>query len=223
MKALKPVLDIAGEFIRAPTALELRRAPIALASVGGCPPAERSRGSAKPRDYAYSCAAAIFRRAVSMIFFCFETYSRQYPFSNVSPSAAEWRYFQLNGDLEALTAVGEFRSRPASFAPSRMIGRSVRSPGSALSDLSRRRQAELNSAPRAGTLSIAGGRIAKQTLAPIETTMSLSDNGLRFLQPVPVSIFGGEITVADLAWPDLLNDPKRVSFSAELKHVGLEP
>ncbi|MEA2658834.1 MAG: hypothetical protein QOF64_1430, partial [Candidatus Binatota bacterium] len=76
-------------------------------------------------------------------------------------------------------------------------------------------------APRAGTLSIGGGRIAKETLPPIGTTLSLSDNSLRFLQPLRVGIFGGEIAITDLAWPDVIHYPKRLSFSGELKRVRL--
>jgi hypothetical protein len=37
-----------------------------------------------------------------------------------------------------------------------------------------------------------------------------------------LQLFGGEIAIANLFWPDLIHDPERVSFSAELKGLQLE-
>jgi hypothetical protein len=77
-------------------------------------------------------------------------------------------------------------------------------------------------APRRGTLAIERARFAAQSIASIKTTLSLSNNSLRLLQPISVKIFGGEVVIGNLSWPDLLEDPKRVSLSAELKRLQLE-
>jgi hypothetical protein len=37
-----------------------------------------------------------------------------------------------------------------------------------------------------------------------------------------LGIFGGEIEIGNLFWPDVINDPKQVSFSAETKRLNLE-
>ena len=77
-------------------------------------------------------------------------------------------------------------------------------------------------APRVGTLAIERIRFANQTIPPITTTLSLSNNALRLHQPIHLAIFGGEIEIGSLFWPDLLNDPKQVAFSAETKRLKLE-
>jgi len=83
-------------------------------------------------------------------------------------------------------------------------------------------KAAASAVPRTGTLTIEGIRFAGQTIAPIATTISLSNNALRLHQPIRLGLFGGVIEIENLWWPDLLNDPKRVSFSAETKRLKLE-
>lgn len=224
MKALKPVLDLDGDFSPDADTLELRRAQLHFASIGGWSASGMIARLSQTPQFHLQLRSSDFSPGGFYDFFLLETYKRQYPaLERVALGGRMAFNFQLDGGLDTLTAVGEFslkagelraKSNHWQLGPIALdlpikISLADGKPNSA-------------GAPRAGTLSIAGGRIAKQTLAPIETTLSLSDNGLRFLQPLRVGIFGGEIAVTDLAWPDIIHHPKQLSFSAEVKHLGLE-
>jgi hypothetical protein len=56
----------------------------------------------------------------------------------------------------------------------------------------------------------------------LSATVSLSNNALRFHQPIRLNLFGGVIEIDKLFWPDAIGDPKRVSFSADVKQLQLE-
>jgi hypothetical protein len=71
-------------------------------------------------------------------------------------------------------------------------------------------------------LSIEKARFGKQSLGPITTELSLSNNALQFTQPIRVGVFGGEIEIGHLAWPDVIQGPTQVSFSAETKRLQLQ-
>jgi hypothetical protein len=45
---------------------------------------------------------------------------------------------------------------------------------------------------------------------------------LIFPQPIHAGIFGGTIEISALRWPDVINDPKQLSFSAEMKRLQLD-
>jgi hypothetical protein len=59
-------------------------------------------------------------------------------------------------------------------------------------------------------------------LAPIVTTVSLSNNTLSFHQPLRATIFGGVLEVSNLVWPDIINQPKQLSFSVDAKQLQLQ-
>jgi len=73
-----------------------------------------------------------------------------------------------------------------------------------------------------GTLTIERARFGKQSLGPIGASISLSNNALRFHQSIRAALFGGEILVGALFWPDVITDPKRLSFSLEAKRLDLD-
>lgn len=76
--------------------------------------------------------------------------------------------------------------------------------------------------PRTGVLSIEKAEFRGQSLGPITTAISLSNNALQFPQPIRAGLFGGEINIGNLAWPDIVNNPKQVSFSVEMKRLQLQ-
>ncbi|HEX2930482.1 MAG TPA: hypothetical protein VHV54_12240, partial [Candidatus Binatia bacterium] len=76
--------------------------------------------------------------------------------------------------------------------------------------------------PKTGTLSVGTARFGRQTTGPLSATVSLSNNALRFHQPIRLNLFGGVIEIDKLFWPDVIGDPKRVSFSADVKQLQLE-
>lgn len=77
-------------------------------------------------------------------------------------------------------------------------------------------------APRLGVLAIEQARFGNQSLEPLKAAVSFERNTLRFHQDVRLGLFGGDIIVRDLLWPDLVSDPKRLSFSLQVKELNLE-
>ena len=76
--------------------------------------------------------------------------------------------------------------------------------------------------PRLGSLSIERARFGNQQLAPMTTTVSLANNALRLHQPLRLTLFGGEVELRNLAWPDIIRDPRAVTFSADAKRLQLQ-
>jgi hypothetical protein len=73
-----------------------------------------------------------------------------------------------------------------------------------------------------GILSIRGGRFGSRSFEPITSAISLSNNTLIFHQPIRFAIFGGSVEIANLAWPDVVNDPKTMSFALDLRLLQLQ-
>ena len=73
-----------------------------------------------------------------------------------------------------------------------------------------------------GILSIRGGRFGSRSFEPITSAISLSNNTLIFHQPVRLVIFGGTVEITNLAWPDVVNDPKAMSFALDLRLLQLQ-
>ena len=224
LKTQKPVLDFDSDFSPDSDTLALRRAQLQFIDIGGLSASGTIERFSQTPQYHLQLRSSDFSPGGFYDFFLLETYKRQYPaFERVALGGRMAFQLQLDGGLDTLTAAGELslnagelraKSNSWQLGPIALdlpfkISLADGKPTSA-------------GAPRAGTLSIAGARIAKQTLPPIVTTLSLSDNGLRFLEPLRIGIFGGEIAITDLAWPDIIHRPKQLSFSAELKRVGLE-
>ena len=76
--------------------------------------------------------------------------------------------------------------------------------------------------PRTGTLTIGKMRFGETTAGRASATISLFNNELRFHQPIRIVIFGGEIIVGNLFWPDVISQPKQLSFSLDTKRLQLQ-
>ena len=50
----------------------------------------------------------------------------------------------------------------------------------------------------------------------------MTNNALRLHQPLRLSLFGGEVELRDLAWPDIIRNPKALTFSADTKRLQLQ-
>ena len=71
-------------------------------------------------------------------------------------------------------------------------------------------------------LAIEQARFSGQSVGRITAAISLSNNALIFPQPIHAEIFGGAVEISALRWPDIINDPKQLSFSAEMKRLRLD-
>ncbi|HSK30688.1 MAG TPA: hypothetical protein VLA17_12065, partial [Candidatus Limnocylindria bacterium] len=224
LKAQKPVLDVAADYLRDLDTLQLERANLRLAGIGQIDLAGAIEDVAQSPRLRLRMQSGDFLPGGFYDFFLRDTYNRQYPLlDNLAVRGRMAFQALLQGPLDALGAEGELslqagelshKSNDWQIGPVALtlpfqisLAKSNQTPG----DL-----------PRSGTLAIERARFAQQSLAPIKTAVSLTNNNLKFLQPVLLKLFGGEVAITTLSWPDLLNDPKRVSFSAELKRLQLE-
>ncbi|HXV79490.1 MAG TPA: hypothetical protein VEG60_06400, partial [Candidatus Binatia bacterium] len=73
-----------------------------------------------------------------------------------------------------------------------------------------------------GMLAIESFRFGSESVPAFKTPVSLSNNALKFKQPIRVPIYGGTIEIRDLTWNDLLKDPQVFSLSIEAQNLQLQ-
>jgi hypothetical protein len=152
-----------------------------------------------------------------------ENFNRRLPFLDRLAVAGELAFAaRLYGHLDDLGAIGELSLKTGELR-SRSEGWHVGPLTLQLPfDIGRAESKETpKDPPPVGALVIERARFGNQSLAPIRVSLSLSRNALTFHQPVRAALFGGEVIVRDLSWPDVISDPKRLSFSLETKKLEL--
>lgn len=153
-----------------------------------------------------------------------ESFNRQYPLlDRISIQGQMTFQLKLAGALDALAAEGDCSLRNGAIRTKNMdwqIGPivldlpfQVRFPAA--------QQQPMGNVPR-GTLSIAKLSFGTQSFGPVATPVSLANNALQFYQPLHATVFGGEVEVANLSWPDIISAPQRVSFSGDVKRLQLQ-
>ena len=224
LKGQKPVLDFDVDYTPNSDRLDCRRCNLALASVGIVEVGGAVERLLETPTLRLLVNSANFSPGGFFEFFLRETFNRQYPVLDKLAVAGQMAFrLQLNGPIDVLGVAGEvslkagelraksndWRIGPIALTLPLQILLADNKPASA-------------GTPTTGTLTIEKIRFADQIIAPIATTISLSNNALRLHQPIHLGIFGGEIEIGNVFWPDLLKDPKQVSFSAETKLLKLE-
>ncbi len=224
LKSQRPTLDLDADYLRGADRLDCRRCNWNLANVGLVEVAgtvERVSGAPELRVHVSSGS---FSPSGFYEYFLRETFNRQYPLLDKLAVGGQMAFdLQLDGKLDALSATGELSLRGGEVRAKSNDWRigpiALNLP---LQIHLAESKAAAGAAPRTGTLAIERIRFADQTIAPIATTLSLSNNALRLHQPIRLGLFGGDIEIENLFWPDLLEDPKQVSFSIETKRLKLE-
>jgi hypothetical protein len=153
-----------------------------------------------------------------------ESFNRQYPLlDKVSIQGQMTFQLRLAGALNALVAEGDCTVRNGAIRTKDMdwqIGPialdlpfQVRFPAA---------QQQPIGNVRRGTLSIEKFSFGTQSFGPLTTAVSLANNALQFYEPLHAAVFGGEVEVANLSWPDIISAPQRVSFSGDVKRLQLQ-
>jgi len=75
---------------------------------------------------------------------------------------------------------------------------------------------------RTGNLTIQEVKLGSTTMPPIEATFTFRNNSVKFLHPIHIPIYGGSVTIKDLAWRDIVEAPKNISFSLEVEEIHLQ-
>ncbi len=224
LKTQKPVLELNAEYTRGSDRLDCRRCNLALAGVGSAEVGGAIEHLTQTPNLRLLASSANFSPGGFFEFFLRETFNRQFPLLDKLAIAGQMAFrLQLDGPLDALGVAGEVSLKAGELRAKSndwQIGPMALTLPLQIHLADRKPAA--GGAPPVGSLAIERIRFANQTIAPIATTISLSNNALRVHQPIHLAVFGGAIEIGNLFWPDLLKDPRQVSFSAEAKRLRLE-
>ncbi|MGZ8434325.1 MAG: hypothetical protein ACXW6T_08210 [Candidatus Binatia bacterium] len=224
LKFQKPALTIDAEYSRDNDRLQCRRCDLTLATVGQVSlsgSVEQITGTPQLRLQARSdnlSPAGFFE------FFLRETFHREYPLlDKLTVSGQMAMQLQVDGPLEQLAASGNLALKNGEVAAKsndwQLAAINLQLPFQiSLSD----RPAQNAAIPALGLLSIGRARFGNQQLAPMTTTVALANNALRLHQSLRIAVFGGEVELRNVSWPDIIRDPKAVTFSADAKRLQLQ-
>jgi hypothetical protein len=219
----RPVLEFDGDYSRDKDSIRLRQARLTLASTGAIEVSGTVNQLARAPSVEIQAHSDNLSAGGFFTFFVQENFKRQYPILDKLSIGGQIA-FQLHarGNWDRLITEGrmslqggELRRGPNEW----QIG-----PLALTLPFQVSYPEKSNSANRTppGILSIRGGRFGSRSFEPITSAISLSNNTLIFHQPVRLVIFGGTVEITNLAWPDVVNDPKAMSFALDLRLLQLQ-
>src|SRR5688572_2941720 len=219
----RPVLEFDGDYSRDEDSVRLRQSRLTLASTGGIEVSGTINQLARAPSVEIQAHSDNLSAGGFFTFFVQENFKRQYPILDKLSIGGQIA-FQLHarGNWDRLITEGrmtlqggELRRGPNEWE----IGPLALSLPFQVSYPEKSNS--VNRTPP-GILSIRGGRFGSRSFEPITSAISLSNNTLIFHQPVRLVIFGGSVEITNLAWPDVVNDPKAMSFALDLRLLQLE-
>ena len=224
LKGQKPVLMIDAEYARDSDRLQCHRCDLALATVGLANLTGSIDKFSQTPQLRLQVRSDNLSPAGFFQFFLRETFNRQYPLlDKLAVNGQMTMQLQLDGTPEQLALSGNLFLKNGEIASKsddwQVAAITMNLPFQI--NLEGRR-AEKVAAPASGSLSIERARFGSQRLAPMTTTISLANNELRLHQPLRLTLFGGEVELRNLAWSDIISDPKAVTFSADTKRLQLQ-
>jgi hypothetical protein len=219
----RPVLDFDGDYLSNDDSVRLRQTRLTLLSTGSIEVSGTINQLARAPSLEIQAHSEKFSVGGFFNFFVQENFSRQYPIIDKFTVGGQLA-FQLHarGNLDRLITegrmtlqAGELHGKPDEWE----IGPVALTLPFQISYPERSNSP--NRTPP-GILSIRGGRFGWRSLEPITTEVSLSNNTLIFHQPLRLAIFGGSAEIVNLVWPDVINDPKSMSFALDLRLLQLQ-
>ncbi|HEY7221591.1 MAG TPA: hypothetical protein VH985_24680 [Candidatus Binatia bacterium] len=223
IKTQAPVLELTADYLRAGDRFDCHPCKITLARVGTVEVAGAVENLSQSPELYLQARSANFSPGGFFEFALRETFKRQYPVLDkisldgqmnfqmnlAGPAVAPAIHGELSLKSGALRAKdGDWQIGPIALNLPFQIA------------LSEGKREPAGSPPR-GTLSVERAFFGKQSLGSVMAIVSLWNNALQFHQPIRAHVFGGEIEIANLFWPDVIGDPKRVSFAAAARQLQL--
>ena len=219
----RPVLDFDGDYLPGDESIRLRQARLTLASTGSINVSGTINQLARAPALEIQAHSEDFSAGGFFNFFVKENFRRQYPIIDKLNVAGQIAFqLRARGNLDRLIAEGRMALQGAELrggANQWEIGPIALTLPFQVSYPEKSTSANL--IPR-GILSIRGGRFGSRSLEPITNAISLSNNTLIFHQPIRLAIFGGRVEIANLAWPDVINNPKEMSLALGLRLLQLQ-
>ena len=219
----RPVLDFNGDYLRSDDSVRLRHARLTLASIGSIEVNGTINQLARAPSVKIQAHSEDFSAGGFFTFFVQENFKRQYPIiDKLSVGGQIALQLHARGNLDRLITEGRMTLQGGELR-GESNGWEI-GPLALTLPFQVRYPEKSNSGNRTspGILSIRGGRFGSRSLEPITSALSLSNNTLIFHQPVRLAIFGGSVEIANLAWPDVINNPKAMSFGLDLRLLQLQ-
>jgi hypothetical protein len=219
----RPVLDFHGDYLSTDDSVRLRQARLTLASIGSIEVNGTINQLARTPSVEIQAHSENFSAGGFFTFFVQENFKRQYPIID-KLSVGGQIAFQLHarGNLDRLMTEGRMTLQGGELR-GESNGWEI-GPLALTLPFQVRYPEKSNSGNRTspGILSIRGGHIDSRSLEPITSALSLSNNTLIFHQPVHLAIFGGSLEIANLSWPDVIDNPKAMSFALDIRLLQLQ-
>ena len=223
LKAQKPIFDIDGDYWQTDDRLDCRRCDLTIANVGQVKIQGGIDGVSQAPKLNIQASSDSFLPGAFFETFIRETFKRQYPLlDKISVGGQLALKIQAQGSPNAMTVSGDLslkdgevraKSKDWHVGPVALqLPFQLRFAGA---------DPAANSTGPSGTLAIQSAHFGTQTLGPVSTSVSLVNNSLRFTQPVRLGLFGGTVEFSNLRWPDIMANPKELSFSASANGLQL--
>lgn len=224
LKTPKPALEIDADYVSTEDRLDCRRCFLKLEKIGGVETAGSIARLTQSPDLSLQARSADFLPGGFFETFLRENLIRQFPALDKLLVAGQLSFrTQLRGSLENLSIAGELSLKSGDLRSAsnewEVGGVALDLPLQLNWSATKKAASERS---RAGTLSIKSLRMGEVTVSPLKAGVSLSNNELRFLEPLRAAVFGGEIIVGNLVWPDIINMPKQLTFSVDSKRLQLQ-
>ena len=223
LKTQKPVLEITGDYWPNEDRLDCRRCDVTIAGVGQIMAQGAIDRLTQTPNLRIQARSENFLPGGFFEIFLRETYKREYPALDKIVVNGQLAFqLQAQGPLEGLNLAGNLALKNGDV---RSVSGDWQLGGVTLNLPLQLRLvgAEVNTktAAKNGVLSIQAARFGAYAVAPLTTAISLSNNTLRFPQPIRIGIFGGTIEFSNLVWPDIVLFPKQLSLSARAERAQL--
>jgi hypothetical protein len=225
LKAHRPTLELDAEYNGNDDLLRLRRADLALASVGKVALHGEFANVSKDPIAQVKVTSDAIQSAGIFEFFIRDTLNRSYPVLNrltvagrinLSAEASGPLYKPSIAGTIALQA-GEIGARSNDW---RVSGIDIALPFRVGYPVALAKTPA--DTPATGKLTIGSAKFGAEIMPPITTTISLWNNVLRLHQPIRLPIYGGSLVISDLAWKDVIATPQAASLALEATNLQLQ-
>jgi hypothetical protein len=223
LKAQRPKVTLDGEYLPGEDRLECRRCSAALVHIGAVDITGSVEGLADTPRLRLEARSAKISPGAFFEAFVRENLNRQYPFLDTLTMRGTLAFqARLNGSPENLQLAGdlslpdgELRAKAGNWE----IGAiDLKLPF----DIGWGEATKASGDPRPGAMTIGKLRFAGREMRLSPATISLFHNELRFHEPLHAIVFGGEIIVGNLRWPDVIRLPRQLTFSLNAKGLRLQ-
>lgn len=224
LKTLKPALNIDGHYSPAHDRIDCHSCNASLVNIGALDLSGTVERLTQTPLLALRARSANFSPGGFFEIILRENWNRRFPFLDKLAVGGQLTFqMQLRGSLENLTAEGELSLRggklTAKSADWEIGPLALKLPFQVGWGEAKR---ATRTPPQIGTLTIEKMRFGSRDMRIDPATLSLLDNELKFHRPLRVAALGGEMIVGSLVWPDVIKQPRHLSFSLETKRLELQ-